>query len=150
VSCSACCSAPITRAACHACARVTALRAACRVTNVCSYSNGSNDKTQNSMRSTSARAALRSAPLPALSFTAVYYQSGKPQASATKASFVVVKTFRFAFESKAAGTDPRAQSCMSDSSHLTPRTPHFFAIYSLHLEEGESWQRLNTYTVAAS
>ena len=47
-------------------------------------SNGSNDKTQNSVCSTSARAALQSAPLPALSFTALYYQLGKPQASATK------------------------------------------------------------------
>jgi hypothetical protein len=28
--------------------------------------------------------ALQSAPLPALSFTALYYQLGKPQASATK------------------------------------------------------------------
>jgi hypothetical protein len=47
-------------------------------------SNGRNDKTQNSVCSTSARAALQSAPLPALSFTALYYQLGKPQASATK------------------------------------------------------------------
>jgi hypothetical protein len=31
-----------------------------------------------------ARAALQSAPLPHLSFTAFYYQLGKPQASATK------------------------------------------------------------------
>ena len=33
-----------------------------------------------------------------------------------KASFVVVKTFRFACESKAAGAGPRAQSCMAQTA----------------------------------
>ena len=57
--------------------------------------------------------ALHFPPCPSLHFIINW---ASPKHLPPKASFVVVKTFRFACESKAAGAGPRAQSCMAQTA----------------------------------